>query len=150
MTGDDRVRHCSLCRLNVYNLSGMSRNEAENLLRNSEGRLCVRYYERADGKVMTKDCPKGMALVRRRFAMSFLAVMTFGSMATSLLLAKPVPKSKFQEVQNKIREVEPIKTIMDKIDPPQPMIMGAIAPMPAPPSPAPGPKPAAPSPSSKA
>ena len=49
MIGSERKRYCGDCKLNVYNLSGMSRTEAENLLSNSEGRLCVRFYRRADG-----------------------------------------------------------------------------------------------------
>ena len=32
MQGDDRVRHCDACDLNVYNLSEMSRGEAEQLV----------------------------------------------------------------------------------------------------------------------
>ena len=66
MDGDETVRFCKECRLNVYNLSGMSAEDAEGLLRQREGRLCVRYYQRSDGGVMTKDCPKGLRAVRVR------------------------------------------------------------------------------------
>jgi hypothetical protein len=66
MTGNDRVRFCDSCNLNVYNLSGMSKNEAETLVGNSEGRLCVRFYRRADGTILTKNCPVGLRAVRRR------------------------------------------------------------------------------------
>src|SRR5262245_30686562 len=59
MKGDDRVRHCSVCRLNVYNLSGMTRREATDLISTVEGRLCVRFYRRKDGTILTRDCPKG-------------------------------------------------------------------------------------------
>ena len=65
MKGDERTRFCGLCRKNVYNLSEMTRQEAENLLREKEGRLCVRYYQRADGTVLTKNCPIGTAIMRR-------------------------------------------------------------------------------------
>jgi hypothetical protein len=54
----DRVRHCSHCQLNVHNLSEMSREEAEELLRRSEGRLCVQYAQRTDGKILTNDHPR--------------------------------------------------------------------------------------------
>src|SRR5262245_25497420 len=37
MTGDDRTRHCGECSKNVYNLSGMTREEAEALLIASPG-----------------------------------------------------------------------------------------------------------------
>jgi len=66
MIGTDRRRFCGDCRLNVYNLSGMSQREAENLLLNSEGRLCVRFYRRTDGSVLTRDCPVGWAAVKQR------------------------------------------------------------------------------------
>lgn len=66
MYGNDRKRFCGQCKLNVYNLSGMTRAEAEALLENSEGRLCVRYYRRADGSVLTQNCPVGWARVKQR------------------------------------------------------------------------------------
>lgn len=73
MKGDDRVRHCGACRLNVFNLSAMSRREAEALVRKKEGRLCVRFYRRADGTVLTKDCPVGIRAIRRRIALAWSA-----------------------------------------------------------------------------
>lgn len=66
MIGDERKRYCGDCKLNVYNLSGMTQAEAQNLLINSEGRLCVRFYRRADGTVLTKDCPVGWAKLKNR------------------------------------------------------------------------------------
>jgi hypothetical protein len=74
MYGDDRSRFCGQCRLNVYNLSGMTRYDAENLLRLSEGRLCVRYYQRPDGTIMTKDCPVGWARIKERVSVMAAAV----------------------------------------------------------------------------
>ncbi len=66
MIGTDRKRFCGECKLNVYNLSGMSRGAAENLLVNSEGRLCVRFFRRADGTILTKDCPVGWQAIKQR------------------------------------------------------------------------------------
>jgi hypothetical protein len=68
MVGDERVRFCGSCSLHVYNLSGMTRREAEALVTNAEGRLCVRFFRRADGSILTRDCPVGLAAVRRRVA----------------------------------------------------------------------------------
>ena len=48
MVGSERQRYCGECKLNVYNLSGMSRRDAENLILSSEGRLCVRFYRRTE------------------------------------------------------------------------------------------------------
>jgi hypothetical protein len=60
MTGDDRTRFCQQCHLNVYNLSEMSAAQANRLIERTEGRTCVRFYRRADGSVMTRDCPAGV------------------------------------------------------------------------------------------
>ena len=73
MSGDDRVRFCGLCKLNVYNLSGMTREQAETLVRTSEGRVCVRMFKRADGTVITQDCPVGLAARMKRKARLALA-----------------------------------------------------------------------------
>jgi hypothetical protein len=64
-----RVRHCGRCGLNVYNLSNMTRGEAESLLAAHAGsgdRLCAGFYRKADGTVLTRDCPVGRLAVRRR------------------------------------------------------------------------------------
>jgi len=81
MYGNERKRFCGDCKLNVYNLSGMTRDDAEQLLASSEGRLCVRYYRRSDGTILTKDCPVGWAKMRQRLSVyataAFSLVLTF-------------------------------------------------------------------------
>lgn len=75
MIGDDRVRHCEACDKDVYNIARMTRAEALALL--TKGRpdgLCVRIFERADGTVLTSDCPVGM----RRKRVRRLAVLGAG------------------------------------------------------------------------
>lgn len=74
MIGDDRKRHCSECKLNVYNLSDMTKTEAESFLINSEGRVCLRIYRREDGSVITRDCPVGFAKLKRRVSHSATAI----------------------------------------------------------------------------
>lgn len=66
MTGDARTRHCGDCNKNVYNLSEMTREEAQALLIEKEGKLCVRYYRRNDGTILTANCPVGTKRRRRR------------------------------------------------------------------------------------
>ena len=67
MWGDDRVRFCDSCSKSVYNLSDLTAAKATALIRESEGHLCVRLYRRADGTVLTADCPAGLrGVVRRR------------------------------------------------------------------------------------
>lgn len=57
MVGDDRVRYCDQCKLNVYNLSAMSLSEIEHLRVTSTAGVCGRLYRRLDGTILTKDCP---------------------------------------------------------------------------------------------
>jgi hypothetical protein len=59
MVGNGRARHCDQCKKQVFNISAMSRADAEVLLREHVG-ICVRFYRRFDGTVMTSDCPVGI------------------------------------------------------------------------------------------
>src|ERR1041384_5264719 len=68
MTGDERARFCSSCNLHVYNIAELTRADAEKLVANTEGRLCVRLFRRSDGTVLTRDCPVGLRALRRRAA----------------------------------------------------------------------------------
>jgi hypothetical protein len=88
MQGNDQVRFCPLCRLNVYNISEMTEREAEEFLQKAEGRTCIRMYQRRDGKVLTRNCPVGMAVIYRRlgYAIGFVLVLFFGGV--SLAMAK--------------------------------------------------------------
>ena len=79
MVGDERMRYCGQCNLHVYNLSGMTRAEAEALITNAEGRLCVRFYRRADGTVLTRNCPVGLRALKRRVS------RTAGAMLSAVL-----------------------------------------------------------------
>ncbi len=85
MTGDNRVRFCDVCRLNVYNISELSRTEAETLIASTEGRLCARLFRRADGTILTKDCPVGLRALRRRVgkraAAMFAAIVSLSAAA---------------------------------------------------------------------
>lgn len=68
MSGDERVRSCDLCHLQVYNIARLTRSEVAALISSTEGRICARLYRRADGTIITKDCPVGLRAVRRRVA----------------------------------------------------------------------------------
>ena len=81
MQGDADTRFCTKCEKHVHNLSMMSREEAEAVIAASAGKdLCVRLYRRADGTVLTQDCPVGVR--RHRFWRR-----TTGVAAAGLLLA---------------------------------------------------------------
>src|SRR4029453_10412011 len=74
MTGDERVRFCKQCNLHVYNLSEMSREEAEEFVSRRGGRTCVKFFRRGDGTVLTKDCPVGVRALRQRFVRAAAAL----------------------------------------------------------------------------
>jgi DNA-binding transcriptional regulator YdaS (Cro superfamily) len=65
MEGDEKVRFCRACQLPVYNLSAMEPEEAARRLSQDDPRLCVRFYRRADGTILTQDCPVGAEAVRQ-------------------------------------------------------------------------------------
>ena len=82
MIGTTQVRFCGQCNLNVYNLSGMTRDQAESLIAANDGRLCVRFYRRRDGSIITQDCPVGLQVVRAK--VSYWTKAVFAALLTSL------------------------------------------------------------------
>jgi len=84
MVGDEHVRFCGQCETNVYNLSSLPREEAEALLAAKEGSMCIRLFRRADGTVLTSDCPVGVTRRRRRRAA--IAAVGGGLMAAAAAL----------------------------------------------------------------
>jgi hypothetical protein len=94
MVGDERVRHCSECNLNVYNLSAMTEREIEQLVAAHQGgRLCTRLYRRADGTVITQNCPWSLRAMARKASRFASAVLT-ACMSVTFAMAKPkAPKA---------------------------------------------------------
>ena len=88
MRGDDRVRFCDACSKSVYNLSDLTATEATALIRESEGGICLRLYRRADGTVLTADCPVGLrhALRRRLLRLVTVGVVIFATLRSGLAL----------------------------------------------------------------
>jgi len=66
MEGDQHVRFCGQCRKKVYNFAEQTREEITRLIQEHEGHLCGRMYRRADGTLLTRDCPVGARGVRQR------------------------------------------------------------------------------------
>lgn len=103
MTGDERVRRCDLCELRVYDISRMTRREAESLIANTEGRLCARLFRRSDGTVITRDCPVGLRAIRRRVVKTAGAVCAaIMSLCLSVVGQKPQADKNSCESQIKI------------------------------------------------
>jgi hypothetical protein len=83
MSGDDRVRFCGSCEKNVYDLSAMTAVEAEDFLADhTEGDACVRFFQRADGTILTADCPVGVQRKRKRWTR--IAKAAAGIVATAV------------------------------------------------------------------
>ena len=102
MEGGGRVRLCRLCGLNVYDISELNATEAEALLLKTEGRLCGRLTRRADGTVLTKDCPVGLRALRRRAAraagVAFAALLSLCSLALGQTKAEKLSCGRCGEV----------------------------------------------------
>ena len=84
MTGDDANRFCQGCRKHVHNLSAMTRDEAERLICQAAGQLCVRFEQLADGTVRTLDYAAPKAPRGWRF---WTSVGTFGALITGVVHA---------------------------------------------------------------
>ncbi|MFN0057673.1 MAG: hypothetical protein ACKVX7_04380 [Planctomycetota bacterium] len=84
MSGDERRRFCASCQKHVYNFAGMREQEIEALLRAHEGNLCARLHRRADGTILTADCPVGLRNASRRMRRWLAAAtgLVFAGLAT--------------------------------------------------------------------
>jgi hypothetical protein len=75
MAGDDHSRLCGLCDKQVYNIAAMTAEAALTLIREHEGSVCIRLYRRADGTVLTSDCPTQARATSRRVTQVAAAVL---------------------------------------------------------------------------
>jgi hypothetical protein len=105
MTGDERVRYCPQCKLDVYNFSDLTAAEVERIMARREGRLCARFYQRADGTMMTQNCPVRFRVVMQRVSRltsaALAAVMSAGpAMAASTLTRHNTSLLQIQAAQN--------------------------------------------------
>jgi hypothetical protein len=137
MTGTDRVRFCGQCQLQVYNLSAMSRDEAQRLLGETPERLCVRLYRRTDGTMLTQDCPRGLEAVRRAACKALVATTAKVAAVLALFLG-PLCLLWGDRIRDTARSRlgnrEPFQTILSWFDPPAPQVfMGAPVPTVLPP-----------------
>jgi hypothetical protein len=114
MTGDERVRHCASCKKDVFNLSDMTREQAERLIIEKHGDLCARYYQRTDGTILLADCSVGIRQKRttRVLAAGAAAMLAgTGGVAGYLRLthhhAAPAPQIDDEPVMGRMAVVQP-------------------------------------------
>ena len=115
MVGDERVRHCAECNLNVYNLSAMTERQVQNLIAGSRGkRLCTRFYRRADGTVLTQDCPWSFRAMRRKASRLSAAILT-ALMSVTVAMGKNKPRPATCECSQSQQKDSGIKlTVVDQ------------------------------------
>lgn len=53
----ERVKYCTECSAQIYNLTGFDMSESQSLIFKRENRNNATLYKREDGKFMTTDCP---------------------------------------------------------------------------------------------
>ena len=108
MAGDRKVRYCGQCKLSVYNLAEMSREEVAAIVRKTDGRLCGRLYVRTDRMATLRDCPRGAFRKRVRRGMMVAAVLVLGGFGWLL-----------KSAGNQNRSVHPVwvQNALDWIDP---------------------------------
>lgn len=121
MVGDDRVRHCASCDKDVFNLSSMTRDQAEALVLAKAGNLCARYYQRKDGTILLADCAVGIAQKRKRRVIAAGAAMLLAGGGAAAWLAK---RSQPQETMGSVGfdETESVGTrvLAQELEPPPP------------------------------
>jgi hypothetical protein len=66
MEGDDRKRLCGGCSRHVFNISDMTKAEANNFLEENGTSQCMIFFRRQDGTIMTDNCPVGLRKIRDR------------------------------------------------------------------------------------
>jgi hypothetical protein len=133
MTGSEQVRHCAQCHQEVYNISAMGREDAEEFVQASrmnggdgrdQGRLCVRFYRRPDGTVITRDC---FALRRAfRTGSMWMVGMLAGLLLVFLGIFGWSRKSDGSSIWPRICEHEPFRTLFGPQSPP---VMGSVVPL---------------------
>jgi hypothetical protein len=112
MTGDQRSRFCQQCEKKVFDISGMSQDEAEHFLTAATGPVCVRLYRRTDGTIITNDCPVGLRAVRMRLvqvatATAALIGMLFCTVAFGAFNRKSNKSSSAVEALKDMSLIEP-------------------------------------------
>jgi hypothetical protein len=140
MVGDERVRHCGACDKDVFNLSAMTRDEAEALIAERVGNLCARYYQRADGTIITSDCTVGIAKRRRRRVMAAgIAALLAGAGGLALILTRrSQPRGVLSDDIAFDHRDPSVQVELAVVPPPPPVaIVGALMPPPTPPPPPP-------------
>ena len=92
MIGNEQVRFCEHCSLHVTDLSAMTRRKAMDFVARSEGRVCVRFIQAPNGRVLSRNVPEKLYRIQRR--VSRLAASAFtATLSISTAIAQSSPNS---------------------------------------------------------
>lgn len=105
MTGDERARLCGACSKNVYNISDMTKKEANVFLAQKGTTQCMTFYRRPDGTILTDNCPRVLRKLRDRGRM--VARLAAGVLALLLSLPAVAQNASTRRVNN-LFSVQPL------------------------------------------
>jgi hypothetical protein len=144
----DRQRHCAQCKLNVFNIKELTEAEVRALLLKAEGRVCGRVFQRKDGTVLTRDCPTGVAALRKRAMVALMAAaaLVLGLVGLRLGNRRDCPTTsdswfdrtvgtRFYEVREELRDTKTFGPVIEEFWPRVTVTAGAMVALPPPPPP---------------
>jgi hypothetical protein len=99
MSGNDQVRFCQHCNLNVHHLSMMSRNQAERLVASANGRLCIRYVRDPGGRFLPLPVKQKLHRIGRRASRIAAGIFTATISISSASAQSPSSGSRLRDVQ---------------------------------------------------
>jgi hypothetical protein len=91
MVGNDQVRFCEHCSLQVHNLSALTRNQAERLVAQSNGRLCVQYHQDPAGRPALLPAAQKLHRIGRR-----VSQLAAGAFTASLSVSTALAQERFE------------------------------------------------------
>lgn len=109
MTGNDQLRFCEHCNLEVTDLSSMTRQEAMRLVAQSQGRMCVRFIQRPDGRLLTRKMPEKLYRISRR-----VSRIAAGAFTATLSLSSAAAQTQSTSTLQSRGKVEAVKTTYDR------------------------------------
>ena len=113
MTGDEAIRFCDTCNKQVYNLSAMTRLQAEALVSAKGGHLCIRFTRNAGGTMANSrplsELPQPRYQITSRRASPIASAILSAIVATTpcIAVASQTPPSVSRTILSENREARP-------------------------------------------
>jgi hypothetical protein len=98
----------------------MSRAEAEALVEKTEGRMCVRFYVRGDGMVLTDDCPVGLRLAGQALHRALVSLAVGIAFLLALMGGHAFRGGNKKSLLATLRQIEPFGRVIEWLDPSPP------------------------------